>query len=69
MEAVASSRDWSVPVEAPSQMWWLHVGNTFQEDNSRGGLDLHLHTSAYSYDWFDFHRMFDNVIGMARNIQ
>ena len=69
MEAVASSRDWSVPVEAPSQMWSLHVGNAFKEDNGRGGLDLHLHMSGCSYDWFHFHTMFGNVVDMAPNIQ
>ncbi|KAM3388980.1 hypothetical protein ACQJBY_011238 [Aegilops geniculata] len=57
-EAVASGREWTVPVEAPSQMWSLHVGNAFEEDNARGGLDLHLHMSGCSYDWFHFHRMF-----------
>ncbi|KAI5007487.1 hypothetical protein ZWY2020_051235 [Hordeum vulgare] len=47
-EALASGRDWTVPVDAPAQMWSLHVGNTFEEDNCRGGLDLHLHMSGYS---------------------
>ena len=68
-EAVASGRDWTVPVEAPSQMWSLHVGNAFEEDNARGGLDLHLHMSGCSYDWFHFHKMFGNVVDMAPNIQ
>ena len=68
-EVVASGRDWTVPVEAPSQMWSLHVGNAFEEDNARGGLDLHLHMSGCSYDWFHFHRMFGNVLSMAPNIQ
>ncbi|KAI5011489.1 hypothetical protein ZWY2020_013626 [Hordeum vulgare] len=47
-EALASGRDWTVPVDAPAQMWSLHVGNTFEEDTCRGGLDLHLHMSGYS---------------------
>uniref|UniRef100_A0ACD5UE82 Uncharacterized protein n=1 Tax=Avena sativa TaxID=4498 RepID=A0ACD5UE82_AVESA len=57
-EAVASGRDWAVPVEAPSQMWSMHVGNAFEEDLGRGGLDIRLHMSACSYEWFHFHRMF-----------
>ncbi|KAM0886990.1 hypothetical protein ACQ4PT_029344 [Festuca glaucescens] len=57
-EAVASGRDWTVPVEAPAQMWSMHVGNAFQEDLGRGGLNIRLHMSACSYEWFHFHRMF-----------
>lgn len=57
-EAVASGRDWSVPVEAPAQMWSMHVGNAFEEDNGRGGTDIRLHMSGCSYQWFHFHRMF-----------
>ncbi|KAG8083150.1 hypothetical protein GUJ93_ZPchr0014g46552 [Zizania palustris] len=59
-EAVASGRDWSVPIEAPSQMWSVHVGNAFEEENRRGGLDIRLHMSGCSYQWFHFHRMFGN---------
>uniref|UniRef100_A0A0D9W7X3 Carotenoid cleavage dioxygenase 7 n=1 Tax=Leersia perrieri TaxID=77586 RepID=A0A0D9W7X3_9ORYZ len=54
----ASGRDWSVPIEAPSQMWSVHVGNAFEEENSRGGVDIRLHMSGCSYQWFHFHRMF-----------
>uniref|UniRef100_J3M065 Carotenoid cleavage dioxygenase 7 n=1 Tax=Oryza brachyantha TaxID=4533 RepID=J3M065_ORYBR len=57
-EAEASGRDWSVPIEAPSQMWSVHVGNAFEEENRRGGLDVRLHMSGCSYQWFHFHRMF-----------
>ncbi|KAM0844437.1 hypothetical protein ACQ4PT_057071 [Festuca glaucescens] len=57
-EALASGRDWTVPVEAPAQMWSMHVGNAFEEDLGRGGLDIRLHMSACSYEWFQFHRMF-----------
>ncbi|KAL5216424.1 hypothetical protein ABZP36_007825 [Zizania latifolia] len=57
-DAEASGRDWSVPIEAPSQMWSVHVGNAFEEENRRGGLDIRLHMSGCSYQWFHFHRMF-----------
>ncbi|GJN26810.1 hypothetical protein PR202_gb14770 [Eleusine coracana subsp. coracana] len=57
-EAEASGRDWSVPVEAPSQMWSMHVGNAFEERNARGGLRIQVHMSGCSYQWFHFHRMF-----------
>uniref|UniRef100_A0A0E0KTL0 Carotenoid cleavage dioxygenase 7 n=1 Tax=Oryza punctata TaxID=4537 RepID=A0A0E0KTL0_ORYPU len=57
-EAEASGRDWSVPIEAPSQMWSVHVGNAFEEANRHGGLDVRLHMSSCSYQWFHFHRMF-----------
>ncbi|KAG8065627.1 hypothetical protein GUJ93_ZPchr0004g38882 [Zizania palustris] len=57
-EAEARGRDWSVPIEAPSQMWSVHVGNAFEEENRRGGLDIRLHMSGCSYQWFHFHRMF-----------
>ncbi|KAL6651164.1 hypothetical protein ACP70R_010089 [Stipagrostis hirtigluma subsp. patula] len=57
-EAEASGRDWSVPVEAPSQMWSMHVGNAFEEANARGGLTVQVHMSGCSYQWFNFQRMF-----------
>ncbi|XP_062226354.1 carotenoid cleavage dioxygenase 7, chloroplastic-like [Phragmites australis] len=57
-EAEATGRDWSVPIEAPSQMWSMHVGNAFEERNARGGLNIRLHMSGCSYQWFHFHRMF-----------
>ncbi|TVU14977.1 hypothetical protein EJB05_38474, partial [Eragrostis curvula] len=57
-EAEASGRDWSVPVEAPSQMWPMHVGNAFEESNDRGGLKIHVRMSGCSYQWFNFHKMF-----------
>lgn len=57
-ETEAGGRDWSVPIEAPSQMWSVHVGNAFEEANRRGGLDVRLHMSSCSYQWFHFHRMF-----------
>ncbi|CAD6262814.1 unnamed protein product [Miscanthus lutarioriparius] len=57
-DAEASGRDWSVPIEAPSQMWSMHVGNAFEERNARGGINIQLHMSGCSYQWFNFHRMF-----------
>ena len=57
-EAEAGGRDWSVPVEAPPQMWSVHVGNAFEEPDGRGGTTLRLHMSGCSYRWFHFHRMF-----------
>ncbi|CAL5030678.1 unnamed protein product [Urochloa decumbens] len=61
-EAEAAGRDWSVPVEAPPQMWSMHVGNAFEErdDDARGGVTttIRLHMSGCSYQWFHFHRMF-----------
>ncbi|KAJ1272148.1 hypothetical protein BS78_06G180800 [Paspalum vaginatum] len=53
-----SGRDWSVPIEAPSQIWSVHVGNAFEEPNARGGTTIKLHMSGCSYQWFHFHRMF-----------
>ncbi|PUZ48321.1 hypothetical protein GQ55_7G236400 [Panicum hallii var. hallii] len=57
-EAEAGGRDWSVPVEAPPQMWSMHVGNAFEEPDARGGTTVRLHMSGCSYQWFHFHRMF-----------
>ncbi|OEL17825.1 Carotenoid cleavage dioxygenase 7, chloroplastic [Dichanthelium oligosanthes] len=57
-EAEAVDRDWSVPVEAPPQMWSMHVGNAFEERDDRGGTSIQLHMSGCSYQWFHFHRMF-----------
>nr|CAB3485330.1 unnamed protein product [Digitaria exilis] len=57
-EAEAGGRDWSVPVEAPSQLWSIHFGNAFEERDARGGTSIRLHMSSCSYQWFHFHRMF-----------
>ncbi|WVZ86629.1 hypothetical protein U9M48_033382 [Paspalum notatum var. saurae] len=57
-DAAGSGRDWSVPIEAPSQIWSVHVGNAFEEPNARGGTTIQLHMSGCSYQWFHFHRMF-----------
>ncbi|TKW05825.1 hypothetical protein SEVIR_7G201400v4 [Setaria viridis] len=59
-EAEAGGRDWSVPVEAPTQTWSMHVANAFEErDAGRGGgTSVRIHMSGCSYRWFHFHRMF-----------
>ncbi|KAL5571640.1 hypothetical protein UlMin_021237 [Ulmus minor] len=48
------SRDWRVPVEAPSQLWLLHVGNAFENNN----MDIQIQATACSYHWFNFHKLF-----------
>ncbi|CAN6240392.1 unnamed protein product [Urochloa humidicola] len=62
-EAEATDRDWSVPVDAPPQMWSIHVGNAFEErddaaNRGGGGTTIRLQMSGCSYQWFHFHRMF-----------
>jgi 9-cis-beta-carotene 9',10'-cleaving dioxygenase len=59
-EADAGGRDWSVPVEAPTQTWSIHVANAFEErDAGRGGgTTVRIQMSGCSYRWFHFHRMF-----------
>ncbi|XP_072986928.1 carotenoid cleavage dioxygenase 7, chloroplastic [Typha latifolia] len=53
-----AGRDWRVPVEAPSQMWALHIGNAFEESDVNGNLEIQMQVSVCSYQWFNFHRMF-----------
>lgn len=58
-EAAADGpRDWRAPVEAPSQLWVLHIGNAFQEKDGVGNLEIQLHASVCSYQWFNFQKMF-----------
>lgn len=54
-------RDWRVPLEASSQLWLLHVGNAYQnlEDNGKK-INIQIHASACSYQWFNFHKLFGN---------
>ncbi|KAK2975779.1 hypothetical protein RJ640_014602 [Escallonia rubra] len=35
----AGERDWRVPVEAPLQMWVLHVGNAFERRDENGNVE------------------------------
>ncbi|XP_004513935.1 carotenoid cleavage dioxygenase 7, chloroplastic [Cicer arietinum] len=51
-------RDWRIPVEAPSQLWLLHVGNAFEVKQSHGNLDIQIQATACSYQWFNFHKLF-----------
>ncbi|KAK4414629.1 Carotenoid cleavage dioxygenase 7, chloroplastic [Sesamum alatum] len=51
-------RDWRVPIEAPSQMWVLHVANAFEEKHVNGNLHIQIQASACSYHWFNFQNMF-----------
>ncbi|CAN6477946.1 unnamed protein product [Victoria cruziana] len=52
------NRDWTVPIEAPSQFWLLHVANAFEEREGSGNLEIHMQASTCSYQWFDFNKMF-----------
>ena len=54
-------RDWTVPVEAPCQLWVLHIGNAFEEKLDSGATELHLQASACSYHWFNFQKLFGKV--------
>nr|XP_043630874.1 carotenoid cleavage dioxygenase 7, chloroplastic [Erigeron canadensis] len=51
-------RDWKVPIEAPSQMWVLHVGNAYEERDFNGNTQIQIQASSCSYKWFNFHKIF-----------
>nr|AIF27228.1 carotenoid cleavage dioxygenase 7 [Crocus sativus] len=52
-------RDWREPIEAPAQLWALHVSNAFEErDDTTGDLEIQLLVSVCSYQWFNFQKMF-----------
>ncbi|KAL8238496.1 hypothetical protein R6Q59_015063 [Mikania micrantha] len=54
-----TTRDWRLPIEAPSQMWVLHVGNAFQQTHDHNGnTTIQIQASACSYKWFNFQNMF-----------
>lgn len=55
-------RDWKVPIEAPSQMWVLHVGNAFQETDQKGNSKIQIQASGSSYKWFNFHKLFGKFL-------
>ncbi|TXG59843.1 hypothetical protein EZV62_014416 [Acer yangbiense] len=57
-EKSVGSRDWRVPVEAPSQMWLLHVGNAFQVKDVHGNSHIQIYASSCSYQWFNFQKLF-----------
>ncbi|KAK9274060.1 hypothetical protein L1049_018874 [Liquidambar formosana] len=50
--------DWRVPVDAPSQLWLMHISNAFQERDGNGNSEIRIHASTCSYQWFDFQKMF-----------
>ncbi|KAL4178675.1 hypothetical protein AMTRI_Chr13g83450 [Amborella trichopoda] len=52
------TRDWRLPIEAPSLFWLLHAGNAFERRDEHGNLHIQLQASACSYQWFNFHKMF-----------
>ncbi|GFP80922.1 carotenoid cleavage dioxygenase 7 chloroplastic [Phtheirospermum japonicum] len=52
------SRNWKIPIEAPSQMWVLHVANAFEERDINGNLQIQIQASSCSYQWFNFQKMF-----------
>lgn len=54
----AGVRDWSVPVEAPAQMWLLHVGNAFERKDADGNSEIQIHACSCSYQWFNFQKLF-----------
>ncbi|KAL5752427.1 hypothetical protein ACOSQ2_022934 [Xanthoceras sorbifolium] len=56
--SVGSSRDWRVPVEAPSQMWLLHVANAFEVKDVHGNSHIQISAASCSYQWFNFQKMF-----------
>ncbi|XAR63235.1 9-cis-beta-carotene 9',10'-cleaving dioxygenase [Bertholletia excelsa] len=54
----SSERDWKVPIEAPNQMWVLHVGNAFEEKDEKGNTEIQIQATGCSYRWFNFQKMF-----------
>ncbi|KAG6575282.1 carotenoid cleavage dioxygenase 7, chloroplastic [Cucurbita moschata] len=52
------TRDWRQPIQIPSSLWLLHVGNAFELTNPQGNLDFQIHASACSYQWFNFDKLF-----------
>jgi 9-cis-beta-carotene 9',10'-cleaving dioxygenase len=55
-------RDWRIPIEVPSQLWLLHVGNAFEVKQVHGNLDIQIQASACSYQWFNFRKLFGKYI-------
>lgn len=52
-----NERDWRIPVEAPSQLWLLHVGNAFQVKDGAGNTEIQIQAAACSYQWFNFQKV------------
>jgi 9-cis-beta-carotene 9',10'-cleaving dioxygenase len=57
-----STLKWRNPIEAPWQFWSIHTANAFEERDKLGNVEIQLQLSACSYQWFDFHRMFGNLV-------
>ncbi|CAA2954239.1 carotenoid cleavage dioxygenase 7, chloroplastic [Olea europaea subsp. europaea] len=47
---IEEMRDWRIPIEAPSQLWVLHVGNAFEEKDENGNVEIQIQASGY--DWW-----------------
>ncbi|CAK9146221.1 unnamed protein product [Ilex paraguariensis] len=57
-ESTGEERDWRVPIEAPSQMWTIHVANAFEKRDENGSVEIQIQASACSYQWFNFQKLF-----------
>ncbi|KAK4741316.1 hypothetical protein SAY87_024904 [Trapa incisa] len=54
-----AKRDWSVPIEVPSQLWLIHFGNAFETlDEENGTVEIKFQAAVCSYDWFNFQQLF-----------
>lgn len=60
-EEEVPNRDWREALEIPSRLWLLHVGNAFEIKHEDGYLDIQIHASACSYQWFNFKKLFGNL--------
>ncbi|KAG9452202.1 hypothetical protein H6P81_005106 [Aristolochia fimbriata] len=49
----AGHRDWRRPIEAPRQLWSVHVANAFEERDEAGNVEIQMQTTACSYDWYN----------------
>ncbi|PRQ57420.1 putative oxidoreductase [Rosa chinensis] len=52
------SRDWRVPIEAPSRFWLQHVGNAYDYLDENGNSEIQIHASVCSYEWFTLQKLF-----------
>ncbi|KAI0500969.1 hypothetical protein KFK09_019187 [Dendrobium nobile] len=52
------SRDWRIPIEAPSQLWTCHVGNAYEEKDGNGKTKIKIQASVCSYQWFNHKKLF-----------
>ena len=61
-DSIGYNEDWRVPIEVLSQLWLIHASNAYEERDDRGNLNIQIHATACSYQWFNFHKMFGNNI-------